>query len=96
MNNANDESLVNNGTCEYVDLNNVKGNRFFNSKVHLIARSLTKKVGNIELPLSYLGYPKLMFLTETWLASNSSLLNIVNYAFVSSHRTFSHGRGVAI
>ena len=55
-------------------------------------RSLTKKVGGIVFLLSDLGYLKLMFLTETWLTSNSSVLNIVHYAFVSSHR--SHGGGV--
>ena len=37
-----------------------------------------------------------MLLTETWLASNSSLLTIVAYAFVSSHRTSSRGGGVGM
>ena len=71
MNDADNDGLVISGTSEYVDLNNVKGNRFCNSILHLNVRSLTKKVGDIKLMLSDLSYPKLMLLTEIWLAFNS-------------------------
>ena len=93
MDDADDDSLVISGTCEYVDLNNVN---FVILKLHSNVRSLMKKVGDIELLLSDLDHPKLMLLTATWLAPKSSLLNIVNYTFISSHRTSNRKGGVGI
>ena len=44
MNDADDDGRVISGTYEYTDLNNVKGNRFCNSILHLNVRSLQRKL----------------------------------------------------
>ena len=71
-------------------------NQFLNSFVHLNVRSFVPKTGEIEALFKIAGLPKALLLTETWLTTNSPLLNIDNYHFLSSPRVCSSEGGVAM
>ena len=78
--NDNEFELLN-GDCCYLDLSTVPPNQFLNSFIHLSVRSLVRKTGEIEALFKIAGLPQALLLTETWLTTNSPLLNIDNYHF---------------
>ena len=71
-------------------------NQFLNAFVHLSVRSLVHKTSEIEALFKIAGLPKALLLAETWLTTNSPLLNIDNYHFLSSPRVCGSGGGVAM
>lgn len=82
--------------CDYFALPSVTCKRFCNSYMHLNIRSLFNKIAEIEVLLNLFGHPKVLMLSETWLALNSVLLEISDYAFISFPRLTSRGGGVGI
>lgn len=86
------DSAVNNfvNDCAYIDLTSINTTSFSNCIVHVNIWSLRNKISELEGILRILDFPKIILITETWLSSNSSLINIDKYSFISSPR---HKRG---
>ena len=81
--------------CTYVDLSST--NLSFNDYiVHLNVCSLKNKVSELEGLITLLNFPRVVFLSETWLSSDIDLINITNYSFTSSYGKNRRGGGVGI
>ena len=76
-------------------INTQLGNSF--SSIHFNSRSFFKNIDQIKILLFSLHFSfDVIAVTETWLKYDSPLVEIPGYTFVSNHRRFKGGGGVAL
>ena len=56
-----EEIEFNGGFCTYFNLNNLSNRKFVNSFMHLNVRSVSPKLPEIQGLLSFLGFPKNLY-----------------------------------